>query len=138
MLLLITFCVVFLIQSYFYLLLFRKYTSFQQAVIENKNYPISIVVCAKNEAANLKRLLPSLALQKYPFFEIVLVDDASTDSTMIEMLSFKKANVNSAFEVTIVQISERSSAGKKEALAKGIQMAQNEHILLIKRETIHS
>ncbi len=130
MLLLITFCVVFLIQSYFYLFLFRKYTSFQHAVIENKSSPISIVVCAKNEAENLKRLLPSLARQKYPSFEIVLVDDASTDGTLNEMLSFEKAHINAAFKVIIVHIVQGDSRGKKEALAKGIQTAQNEYILL--------
>ncbi len=130
MLLLITFCVVFFVQSYFYLFLFRKYTSFRQSVIENKNRAISVVVCAKNEADNLKSLLPGLAQQDHPSFEIVLVDDASTDNTLKEMLSFEEAYVNSNFKVTIIQISAADSKGKKEALSKAIQMAKNEYILL--------
>lgn len=130
MLLLIIFCVVFLVQFYFYLVLFRKYTSFQRSEIKQKNYPISVVVCAKNEAGNLKRLLPKLAQQEYSAFEIVLVDDGSTDITLNEMQSFKNAHANAAFKVTIIQILQENSKGKKEALSMGIQTAQNQYILL--------
>jgi chlorobactene glucosyltransferase len=42
---------------------------------------VSIVVPARNEADNLRTLLPSLRTQDYPEFEILLVDDASTDAT---------------------------------------------------------
>ena len=130
MLLLITFCVVFLVQFYFYLVLFRNYASFQRSEIEQKNYPISVVVCAKNEAGNLERLLPKLAQQEYSAFEIVLVDDGSTDNTLNEMQSFKKAHSNSAFKVSIIQILQENSKGKKEALSMGIHKAQNQYILL--------
>ena len=44
----------------------------------DKNSSLSIVIPAKNEAENLKLLLPDLVSQDYPEFEIVLVDDAST------------------------------------------------------------
>lgn len=42
---------------------------------------ISIVVPARNEAENLRRLLPSLLAQRYPFFEVILYDDGSEDAT---------------------------------------------------------
>lgn len=42
---------------------------------------VSIIVPARNEEANLPRLLNSLVAQDYPLYEILVVDDASTDGT---------------------------------------------------------
>ena len=42
---------------------------------------VSVLVPARNEEENLRRLLPSLLAQDYPDFEVVVVDDASEDAT---------------------------------------------------------
>jgi chlorobactene glucosyltransferase len=42
---------------------------------------VSIVVPARNEEANLPRLLRSLIALDYPSIEVIVVDDASTDAT---------------------------------------------------------
>jgi chlorobactene glucosyltransferase len=42
---------------------------------------VSIIVPARNEEANLPTLLRSLLAQDYPDFEVLVVDDASTDAT---------------------------------------------------------
>lgn len=42
---------------------------------------ISVVIPARNEAANLHQLLPSLQRQEYPYFEVLVYDDASEDET---------------------------------------------------------
>jgi len=52
--------------------------------------PVSIIICAKNEEKNLKIFLPSVINQKYTHFEIVLINDASTDATLEVMESFKE------------------------------------------------
>lgn len=45
-------------------------------------YPsVSICIPARNEADNLRRLLPSLANQEYPDLEIIVLDDGSEDDT---------------------------------------------------------
>jgi glycosyltransferase involved in cell wall biosynthesis len=46
-------------------------------------YPsLSIIIPARNEAENLRRLLPSLKQTDYPGpLEIIVVDDGSTDET---------------------------------------------------------
>jgi glycosyl transferase family 2 len=46
------------------------------------NWPmVSIIVPARNEERNLPALLDSLLAQDYPAFEVIVVDDASTDAT---------------------------------------------------------
>jgi chlorobactene glucosyltransferase len=42
---------------------------------------VSIIVPARNEEGNLSALLDSLLAQDYPTFEVIVIDDASTDAT---------------------------------------------------------
>ncbi|NNF57864.1 MAG: glycosyltransferase family 2 protein [Rhodothermaceae bacterium] len=45
-------------------------------------YPtLSVLIPARNEEDNLRRLLPSLLTQDYPNVEVIVVDDASEDGT---------------------------------------------------------
>jgi cellulose synthase/poly-beta-1,6-N-acetylglucosamine synthase-like glycosyltransferase len=42
---------------------------------------LSVLIPARNEEANLQRLLPSLLRQDYPDFEVIVYDDGSEDGT---------------------------------------------------------
>ena len=61
------------------------------------NIFVSIVIAARNEAENLPLLLNDLAKQSYPenLFEIVIVDDHSTDKTvdLVKQIGFPVAFV---------------------------------------------
>ncbi len=47
-----------------------------------ERYPaVSILIPARNEEQNLRRLLPSLLAQDYPDFEVIVYDDGSEDGT---------------------------------------------------------
>ena len=89
--------------------------------------PISVIICAKNEAKNLKEFLPSIISQKYSNFEIVLINDASSDSTLEVMNSFKKKYAN--IKIVNVQNNEAFWGNKKYALTLGIKASKNEHLL---------
>ena len=55
-----------------------------------KNLPfVSIIVPARNEEKHIKRCLLSLLSQDYPYFEIIAIDDNSTDSTLYIMNDIK-------------------------------------------------
>ncbi len=49
---------------------------------------VSVLIPARNEEKNLKRLLPSLLEQGYPSFEVILYDDGSEDGTWEAAQSF--------------------------------------------------
>jgi chlorobactene glucosyltransferase len=54
----------------------------KQEAPPDEAYPgISVIIPARNEEANLPGLLASLVQQDYPLYEILVVDDASTDGT---------------------------------------------------------
>jgi hypothetical protein len=50
---------------------------------------LTVLIPARNEEANLRRLLPSLLAQRYPAVEILVYDDASEDGTADVVRSFR-------------------------------------------------
>lgn len=130
MFLLIAFCVVFLIQSYFYLYLFRIFAFYKPENSINFCPPVSIIVCAKNEADNLRYLLADLVSQDYSKFEIVLVDDASEDDSLEIMRSLQAAPLPSNISLKIIPIRAHETKGKKFALTLGVENSSHEILLL--------
>jgi cellulose synthase/poly-beta-1,6-N-acetylglucosamine synthase-like glycosyltransferase len=70
-----------LFQLIYYIFIFGKFSFVKTETLPKKNIPISVIVCAKNEAENIKKFVPLLLEQEYPTFELVLIDDASSDET---------------------------------------------------------
>jgi glycosyltransferase involved in cell wall biosynthesis len=94
---------------------------------KSKEIPISVIVCAKNEAKNLENFLPSILNQEYPDFEVVLINDASSDETLEVMESFQKKHNN--IKIINVENIEAFWGNKKYALTLGIKAAKNENLL---------
>ncbi|MCA0932275.1 glycosyltransferase [Lutimonas saemankumensis] len=130
MLLLIAFYFIILVQLYFHLFLFLKFSNYSRIHAKDPSVGVSIIICAKNEADNLKELLPSLANQQHENFEIILVNDGSEDETIKIFRSFEKQYSKAVFTIKVVHIDKKDSKGKKSALAQGISHADHEWILL--------
>tara|TARA_R110002095_G_scaffold56655_3_gene48540 strand:+ start:1916 stop:2920 length:1005 start_codon:yes stop_codon:yes gene_type:complete len=92
-----------------------------------KNIAISVIICAKNEAENLKRFLPSIIEQDYPNFEIVLINDSSKDDTLEVIHHFSKLHDN--LKVVNVKSIEAFWGNKKYALTLGIKASKNDFLL---------
>lgn len=90
---------------------------------------VSVIICAKNEAENLKKHLPLLLQQDYPNFEIVLINDASYDQTKAVMESF--ATTDARVKQVNVENIEAFWGSKKYALTLGIKAATHERLLFI-------
>ena len=79
--LLIGFILTFVIQL-FYQLLMSMFTVSGKKKEKHGEYPsISIIIPSRNYEENLRELIPSLLEQDYPDFEVVVVDDCSSDGT---------------------------------------------------------
>lgn len=90
--------------------------------------PVSVVICARNEAQNLQENLPEILAQDYPDFEVVVVNDCSNDSSSAILDGFKITCPN--LKVVTVTEHKRFKTGKKFALTMGIKAAKNEYLLL--------
>ena len=129
MLILILYFFIFIvvIQISFYLGVFGKFAFAKAQKITPKRIPITVIVCAKNEEENVANFIPLLAEQNYPDFEIVLIDDASSDSTLDIFEGFEKQYPN--IRLVKVENNEAFWGNKKYALTLGIKAARKEYLL---------
>jgi len=115
-------------QIYYHWIYFRRLAFFKEQDIQNEELPVSIVVCARNEYENLRKNLPLLLNQDYPYFEVVVVDDSSDDDTTELLNSFDKKYGN--LKVFKLERNLNFFKGKKFPLALGIKSATYDIILL--------
>ncbi len=88
----------------------------------DKNVKVSVVVAMRNEEGNAVPLLKSLLSQDWQVYEVIIVDDYSTDNTWAVLQSFASDKVR-VVRNTLPQ-------GKKFALSVGIRQAQSDYILV--------
>jgi glycosyltransferase involved in cell wall biosynthesis len=92
---------------------------------------VSVIVPARNEEASLAQCLESLASQAGVTFEIIVVDDASTDHTRQIAQSFPQVNVVDAPPLPL------GWTGKNNALAAGAKAARGFWLLFTDADTVH-
>ena len=71
----------FLVQLIYYLGIYSRVAFFRKKQVPSLAEPVSVIICARNEADNLEKYLPAVLSQQYPEFEVIVVDDASSDET---------------------------------------------------------
>src|SRR3954464_13917007 len=77
----ILFCLVIATQVFYYLYFFRRLAYYiPPAKKVSQEYPVSVIICAKNEANNLVKNLPGIFFQNYrTTHEVIVVNDNSDD-----------------------------------------------------------
>ncbi|MGA1226837.1 MAG: glycosyltransferase [Tamlana sp.] len=121
------FIIVVFIQVIFYIFFFGRFAYLKQTKNILGKKPVSVIICAKNEAENLKRFLPSIVNQDFPDFEIVLINDSSNDDTLNVMRRFEKLHQN--IKIVNVKPIEAFWGNKKYALTLGIKAATKDYFL---------
>ncbi|MDE3252268.1 MAG: glycosyltransferase [Bacteroidota bacterium] len=124
------FCTVIFIQVLYYLYFFRRLAFYQIPERNNSTeHPVSIIICARDEADNLTRNLPGVLVQDYKTtHEIIIVNDNSTDEGRYVIDEFKKSFKN----INHIQLTQEAKmiTGKKFPLSIGIKSAKHEIVLL--------
>lgn len=96
---------------------------------ESQQHPVSVIVCAKDEAKNLVKNVPELILQDYKnSLQTLIVNDNSTDDS-----KYILQDLSRTYKVlTIVELENEAKliAGKKYPLSIGIREAKHEILLL--------
>ena len=116
----------FIIQVYYLIMIQRQLAVSKNERDELKPFdgPVSVIVCARNEAKNLAENLPYLFSQKGINFEVVVVNDCSHDNSHDVLRELKKEFPT----LKIVEKEEhpRFKTGKKFAVTLGIKAAAHE------------
>lgn len=111
-----------------YLGLYGKLAFYKEQPPAQQSFPpVSVVICAKNEADNLTEYLPKILQQDYPEFEVVVVNDCSWDNTEDVLREYTKIFPN--LKTILIKEDEYYKHGKKFALMVGIKGTRYEHIL---------
>ena len=125
----IAFIAIFCIQFIYYIFIFGAFAfSKTKQIATNFSKPVSVLICAKNEAKNLKRHLPFFINQAYPNFELVLINDCSRDKTL-EILEAFQNQYPTKIKIVDVKENEQFWGSKKYALTLGIKAASHEYLL---------
>jgi len=88
---------------------------------------VSVLVCAKNEEKNLQELVPLLLKQNHSNFELVLINDGSTDKTLDVITKFSALDPR-VKPINVVR-NESFWGNKKYALTLGIKASSFENLL---------
>jgi glycosyltransferase involved in cell wall biosynthesis len=118
-----------LIQLIYYLVIYSRFVFYRTPTVTSDGAPVSVILCAKNEADNLENYLPLILTQDYPDYEVIVVNDCSTDTTEDVLKKFSEQYPR--LRTTTIREDKKFSHGKKIAVTIGIKAAKNDRLLFI-------
>lgn len=122
------FALFWIIEIIYQLYLFNRPFRFYQKSNQRKNRytatlpSVSVIVYAQNDADNLIQFMPRILNQDYPQFEVIVVNDDSTDDSK-DILASLESQYSNLYH-TYVPEGSRNLSHKKLALTLGVKAAQ--------------
>lgn len=118
----------FFIQLLYYVIIYNKIHKHNLNVQNGKvefdaTYPpLSVIIFAKNESENIRKYLPGILEQDYPKFEVIVINDGSTDESE-DTLSALEEKYSHLYH-TFTPDTTRYVSRKKLALTLGIKASK--------------
>jgi glycosyltransferase involved in cell wall biosynthesis len=116
--------------------------------LSSNDFPfLSVIVPARNEEANIENCIRSLLAQNYPHFEVIAIDDSSTDNTLsilINMTDKLQSKLSSSPSLTtkntnlkIISIEDKPQdwKGKTWAMQQGYLKSKGDILLFTDADT---
>jgi len=99
---------------------------------------VSVIVPARNEERNIRRCVTSLLEQDYGNYEVIIVDDDSTDGTehVLDEIAQIHPQQNRLYILRLRELPE-GWTGKPHALHAGVQEARGDWLLFTDADTCH-
>jgi len=132
------FCVISFIQLFYFLFFFARLAFYKEKLKDNtQTHPVSVVICARDEAANLANYLPGVLVQHYTTtHEVIVVNDNSYDDSKYVLEELQR-NYRQLNPIELTQ-EAKMIQGKKFPLAVGIKSAKHEIVLLTDADCVPS
>ena len=125
-----SFAAVTAIQLFYYTWFFSRIAFYKPKIkTKSQQYPVSVIICARDEDENLARNLPGILVQAYTSsYEVVAVNDNSVDDSTYILHELKKTFKS----LNVVELKQEAIhiPGKKYPLSIGIREAKHEVLLL--------
>ena len=126
--------ILFLIQLIYYIYLYNRIHRHTHAVqceevhFNKEQPPISIIIYAREECANLKENLCSILDQDYPTFEVIVINDGNSDGSEDYLIQLE--NRYQYLYHSFIPASSRYISRKKLAITLGIRAARYDWLVL--------
>jgi glycosyltransferase involved in cell wall biosynthesis len=132
----IVFCLITLVQLFYYGWFFRRLAFYSPTEKDqSQQHPVSVIICARDEAARLVTHLPGALVQTYPStHEVIVVNHNSQDDTRFLLDEFKKTF--KGLHIVNLEHEAIGIPGKKYPLSMGIKEARYEIVLLTDADCI--
>jgi cellulose synthase/poly-beta-1,6-N-acetylglucosamine synthase-like glycosyltransferase/peptidoglycan/xylan/chitin deacetylase (PgdA/CDA1 family) len=91
--------------------------------------PVSIIIAAYNEEKVIRRTLQTLLNTTYPFLELLVIDDGSTDRTAVEVETMMRRDPR-------IRLIHQPNRGKWAALNNGTAQARGDILVTLDADTI--
>ncbi|MFO7869433.1 MAG: glycosyltransferase [Bacteroidales bacterium] len=115
------------IQIIYYLFFYLRICFVKRKQPHVSTVPISVIICAQNEEDNLRKHLSAIITQKYPEFEIVVIDDCSEDDTEFYVRKLAQDHAHITYRKIVKDPKFRHN--KKLAITLGIKAATYNHFV---------
>jgi chlorobactene glucosyltransferase len=101
---------------------------------------VSVIIPARNEEIEIERCIVSILKQKYQSFEVIAIDDSSSDCTFEKMKKVKEENPELADKLTILSTADYEEkpydlVGKTWVSEKAFEKSRGEIILFTDADT---
>lgn len=124
--LLISFAICFALQILYLLLYTIAIAGYRQTDV-GSDAPMSVIICVRNELEKLQNNLPKILCQKHNQFEVIVVNDRSTDGSYEYLIGLKDQYPN--FKLVQVDSVPDHIHSKKYAITLGVKAAQYENLV---------
>lgn len=117
------------IQLFYYWFFYARLSFHKQKLSENDMEPVSVIVCAKNESEHVANFLPRVLEQEYPNYEVIVVNDCSSDETEMVLAQLKMRYKHLRY--TNIEEDYTFKHNKKLAITVGVKAAKYENLVFI-------
>jgi cellulose synthase/poly-beta-1,6-N-acetylglucosamine synthase-like glycosyltransferase/peptidoglycan/xylan/chitin deacetylase (PgdA/CDA1 family) len=96
---------------------------------EEIDLPVSVLLAAYNEERVIRRTIETILASDYPFIEVLIIDDGSTDGTSTIVRELMATDPR-------IRLVNQPNAGKSTALNHGLSLVEGSHVVTLDADTI--
>ena len=115
------------IQLFYYFFFYLSVYTYKHTAPGKATHPVSVIICARNEAENLSNFLPAVLEQDYTDYEVIVVNDCSEDNSYDILGKYLMQYPH--LKISTVNKDPKFTHNKKFAQFIGIKAAKNEILL---------
>jgi glycosyltransferase involved in cell wall biosynthesis len=125
----LVFCFAILIQVVYLFVFPLRLLRYKPSQKSTVYFPVSVIICARNEEDNLFQNLPKILEQDYPEFEVIVINDQSIDDSKHIIKAYQERYPS--IKYIELEKNRHRKFGKKLPLTVGIKGALHKHLVFI-------